>query len=183
MTPKPWPRLRRGREFDFSILKIREDVVADPRTGHEHPRVSIECADWVNVIAVTREGELVFVRQYRNAIRANTLEVAGGCIDPGEEPAHAAARELEEETGYVAGRLVPLGRVHPNPAMQTNRAYSFLALDCVKAHGGRQDAGEDIQVELRRREELPGLILSGEISHSLVVVAFYLETLRTAPGR
>lgn len=180
MTPKPWPRLRRGRAFDFTILKVREDVVADPRSGHEHLRVTLECADWVNVIAQTREGALVFVRQYRNGIRANTLEVPGGIIDPGEDPALAAARELEEETGYRAGRVEPLGWVHPNPAMQTNRTYSFVAYDCEKVHGGAQDAGEDIAVELHPREAVPRLILENQITHALVVVAFYLEGARAA---
>ena len=76
-------------------------------------------------------------------------------VDPGEDPALAAARELEEETGYVAGRLVALGPVHPNPALQANRCHSFLALDCVKRHEGRQDAGEDIAVELHPRAPCP----------------------------
>jgi 8-oxo-dGTP pyrophosphatase MutT (NUDIX family) len=178
MNPlQPWPRLRRGLEHDFRVIKVRQDVVADPRTGHEHPRVVIDSPDWVNIIAVTKDEQLVLIRQYRFGIAATTLEVPGGMVEPGEDPAEAAARELEEETGYVPGRVVRLGQVHPNPAIQSNRCHSFLALDCVKAHEGKQDAGEDITVELHPRSAVPQLILSGTISHSLVVVAFFLEHL------
>jgi hypothetical protein len=83
----------------------------------------------------------------------------------------------------VAGRVVPLGSVHPNPALQGNRCHSFLALDCVKRHEGRQDHGEDIAVELYPRAEVPRLILEGQITHSLVVVAFFLERLRAESSR
>ena len=179
---KPWPRLRRGLEHDYHILKIRQDVVADPRTGHEHPRVVIDSPDWVNIIAVTKDDQLVLIRQYRFGTNETTLEIPGGMVEPGEEPAVAAARELEEETGYVPGRVVRLGQVHPNPAIQSNRCHSYLALDCVKAHEGRQDQGEDITVELHPRSAVPQLILAGTITHSLVVVAFFLEHLRAAEG-
>ncbi|WNZ64057.1 hypothetical protein QEG98_10440 [Myxococcus sp. MxC21-1] len=67
--------------------------------------------------------------------------------------------------------------VHPNPAFQGNVCFNFLALDCVKRHEGRQDAGEDIAVELHPRADLPRLILEGHISHSLVVAAFFQERL------
>jgi 8-oxo-dGTP pyrophosphatase MutT (NUDIX family) len=182
-NPRPWPRLRRGLEHDFKVLKVRQDVVADPRTGHEHPRVRLECDDWVNVLALTAQDELILIRQYRFGTEAVTLEIPGGVIEPGEDPALAAARELEEETGYVAGRVEPLGSVHPNPALQGNRCHSFLALDCVKQHAGRQDEGEDILVQLYPRADVPRLILEGQITHSLVVVAFYLERLRAEAKR
>ncbi|MCK8501282.1 MULTISPECIES: NUDIX hydrolase [Myxococcus] len=177
-TVKPWLRLRQGMEHDYQVLTVREDQWADPRTNLEHPRVRVDCADWVNVIAVTPADELVLVRQFRFGTGADTLEVPGGMVDEGEDPAVAAARELEEETGYVAGRVIPLGWVHPNPALQDNRCFSFLALDCVKAHAGQQDEGEDIAVELHPRADAPRLILEGRITHSLVVGAFFLERLR-----
>ncbi|NOK39024.1 NUDIX hydrolase [Corallococcus exercitus] len=180
---KPWPRLRRGLEHDFTVVKVREDVVADPRTNLEHGRVRLECADWVNVIAVTKQDELVMVRQFRFGIDAPTLEVPGGVIDPGEDPATAAVRELEEETGYRAGRLEALGEVHPNPAFQSNRCFSYLALDCERVSDGNPDDGEDIAVELYPRADLPRLILEGHITHSLVVVAFFLERLRAEAKR
>ncbi len=175
---KPWRRLRRGLEQDYTVARVRQDWWADPRTEQEHPRVRVDCADWVTVIAVTPDEQLVLVRQFRFGVDASTLEVPGGIVEPGEPPEQAAARELEEETGYVPGRLVPLGQVHPNPAFQGNVCFSFVALDCVKRHDGRQDAGEDITVELHPRAALPQLILEGHITHSLVVAAFLLERLR-----
>jgi len=177
-SPRPWTRLRQGEPWDLKILKVREDAVADPRDGREHPRVILESPDWVNIIPVTRSGELVLIRQFRFGVWSPSLEIPGGMVDPGEEPEAAAIRELDEETGYHPDQVVPLGWVHPNPALQANRCHSFLALGCERIHEGRQEAGEDIVVELRRREEIPGLILNGEISHSLVVAAFFLEEHR-----
>lgn len=177
---KGWKRVRRGEARDFSILRIREDQVEDPRTGAHYPRVVIDCGDWVNVIPVTRAGEIVLIRQFRFGIWSDTLEIPGGMVDPGEDPEHAATRELEEETGFRPQRVVPLGAIHPNPAIQSNRCHSYLALDCEQVHAGRPEASEDIEVVLTPREEIPRLILDGRISHALVAVAFLLEHYRTA---
>jgi 8-oxo-dGTP pyrophosphatase MutT (NUDIX family) len=118
------------------------------------------------------------IRQFRFGIDANTLEIPGGMVEPGEEPMVAAARELEEETGYQPGRVVHLGTIHPNPAIQNNRCHSFVAFDCRKVHEGLQDTGEDISVELFDSSEIPALILSGEVTHSLVLNAFFFQRLR-----
>jgi ADP-ribose pyrophosphatase len=175
--PRAWRRVRQGLPADYQILKVREDLVADPRDGTEHPRVIIDCTDWVNIIPVTLGDEVVLVRQFRFGVWANTLEIPGGMVDAGEDPAAAAVRELEEETGYLPGRLVRLGVIHPNPAIQTNRCHIYLGLGCDRTGQRAPDAGEDLSVELHPRRVIPRLLRDGVITHSLVVAAFGLERL------
>lgn len=177
MSPRPWKRARQGAEHDFTILRVREDQVEDPRDGSLHPRVLIDAPDWVNVIAVTPDDRVVLIRQFRFGVWSSTLEIPGGMVDLGEDPAAAAARELEEETGFVPAEVRSLGWVHPNPALQNNRCHSYLALRCEKVHAGHPDPGEDIQVELRPRSDVPELIRRREITHSLVVAAFLLDSI------
>ena len=168
-----WRTLRRGTEHDYTILRIREDQVEDPH-GRAHPRVRIDCPDWVTVVALTTTGDAVMVRQYRAGIDAETLEIPGGIVDPGETPEAAARRELAEETGFRAGRWELLGVSHPNPALQSNRHHAFLALDCERVDAPRLDVGEDIRVELIPRARLPELVRTRAITHALVLVSLYL---------
>jgi ADP-ribose diphosphatase len=175
--PRPWKKTKEGVPRDYRIFRVREDEVEDPRNGSRHSRVFIDSVDWVNVIPVTTAGQVVLIRQFRFGILSNTLEIPGGMVEPGEDPAAAAVRELEEETGYRPAEVKPLGWVHPNPALQGNRCYCFLALGCEKVNQGHQDAGEDIEVELRDRDGVPELIRTGQITHSLVVAAFHLDSL------
>jgi 8-oxo-dGTP pyrophosphatase MutT (NUDIX family) len=177
-TPKEWNRLRTGAATDYTILRIREDTVADPRTGAGRPRVIIEAPDWVNIIPVTIDNQVVLIRQFRFGIWSTALEIPGGMVDPGEDPMTAALRELEEETGYVPrGRVIHLGKVHPNPAIMTNVCHSFLALGCERTGKVNPDVDEDIQVSLEPRARIPELLRTGAITHALVACAFLLERL------
>ncbi len=168
--------------LDFTVLKVRQDRVRDPRQGREHRRVVIEAPTWVTVLALTEAGEAVLVRQFRFGIWGETLELPGGIVEPGEPPLKAARRELEEETGYRPRRMKLLGRVHPNPALQDNWCYSFLAEDCRRVHDGRPDESEHLRVELHPEAALDGLIAGGEITHSLTVTALYFR-LAGLPGK
>lgn len=173
--PSPWTLLRERSRRDYRIFVSRTLDVADPRTGTEYIRTVLEGPDWVNVIPVTTRGEVVLVRQFRFGTWSNHLEIPGGMVDPGEDPAVAAPRELEEETGYRAGRVEALGWSHPNPAIQSNRLHSFLALDCELVGAPRQDTAEDIRVEVVPRAALRELVKRGEITHSLVLTTLLLD--------
>jgi ADP-ribose pyrophosphatase len=130
-------------------------------------------AHWVNVVAVTDKGKFVMARQYRNGTDKLTLEIPGGAIDPGEDPVIAAARELEEETGYTSQKLTLIGTAEPNPAFQTNLCYTYLATGAKKTSVQNLDPCEEIEVVEFSKEEIKQMIKSGEINHALVVAAFY----------
>ncbi len=117
-----------------------------PHTGREHSFYRLEGPDWVNVIAFTKELDLLVVEQYRHGINEATLEIPGGCCDPGETPLESAKRELLEESGFTSDSWISLGSCTPNPATQTNRAHSFLALDCEATAGRMAGARDTIKV-------------------------------------
>ncbi len=173
MTEK-WDKLDSTPQADYRVFSVRQDRTRSPATGREHDFYVIEADDWVNVIPLTPEGQVVCIRQYRHGTEEVTLEVPGGIIDPGETPADAARREMQEETGYAAESLVPLGAIAPNPAVQDNRCHTFLATG-ARPNGPQQlDGAEEIDIELVDRDAIPARVLDGQISHALVVVAFYL---------
>ncbi|MBU1702225.1 MAG: NUDIX domain-containing protein [Candidatus Eisenbacteria bacterium] len=123
---REWKLTSRRTLFESAPFRLREDRLVSPRTGDEAPYYVMECADWVNVVALTDDDQLVLVRQYRFGRETFTLEIPGGVVERGEDPAIAAARELREETGYACGAIEPLGWHEPNPAIQNNRVHSFV---------------------------------------------------------
>ena len=144
-----------------------------PTTGLEHTFYRIDSVDWVNVIPVTPEGEIVMVRQYRHGKRDLTLEIPGGMIDLGEDPAAAGARELLEETGYRGGPPEPFGGVNPNPALFGNVCHTFVIPQVEPVAEIQNGPTEETVVERVPIDQLRGLLAAGEIDHALVHVALY----------
>jgi 8-oxo-dGTP pyrophosphatase MutT (NUDIX family) len=140
----------------------------------------IEAPDWINVIPLTEDRRVLMVRQYRFGIEDFTLEIPGGMCDAGEAPEQAARRELREETGYEAGELVELGWVHPNPPIQNNRCYTFLAPRPVKVAEPEPDLHERFEQVSVPLADVRRLIAERAISHALVLAAFHLFGLTDA---
>jgi 8-oxo-dGTP pyrophosphatase MutT (NUDIX family) len=160
------------------------------RRVFEHPLLALEVEDdgarallrlrlpdWVNVVPITVDGDIVLVRQRRVGTQTDTLEVPGGVVDPGESPEEAALRELREETGGVPARLVPLGVVHPNPALQDNRCHQFLAVG-VRLGPPDPDDHEKIEVIVVPRARVRGWLDDGTLSHALVALALERALIR-----
>lgn len=168
-----WEKLESAVRGDFKVFRVREDRAVSPLSHEEFSFFVVEANDWMNVIPVTEDGRIVCVHQYRHGTEEVSLEIPGGVIDDGESALEAAHRELLEETGYEAETIEQIGVVTPNPAIQNNRCYTFLATNVRRVRDQRLDAMEDIAVELIAPADVPALIGSGVINHALVVGAFY----------
>jgi 8-oxo-dGTP pyrophosphatase MutT (NUDIX family) len=155
------------------VFTMKIEHYLSPRTGKEHDFYLIDSPDWVNVIPLTADGKVILVKQYRFGTKAFSLEIPGGMIDPGDTPASAASRELLEETGYAGDEPILLGKVNPNPAIHTNRCYTYLIRNVTFQNPPRQDSTEDIEVQKVPLSEIPPLIREGKITHALVIAAFY----------
>lgn len=161
-------------EHPLLALEVRQlKSVAEEDTARREAFV-LNTPDWVNVIPITEEGRILLIRQWRYGIEQFTLEIPGGVVEEGEDPKETASRELLEETGYRADRVVPLGMVHPNPAIHNNRTFTFLAQGLEQIGPPEGDGEEEIEVTGVRPEEIPELVRSGKITHSLVIAAFHL---------
>jgi 8-oxo-dGTP pyrophosphatase MutT (NUDIX family) len=186
---RPW--LRTGSEClaDFRVFKVRRDFRISPRTGAQHDFFVLECPDWVNVIALTPDGKIILIEQYRQGSESVELEIPGGVMDPGDStPAVTGARELREETGYEGDAARVISSIRPNPAIMMNTCYTVLIENCHLKHPVQFDHSEDVANMLVPVGDLPSLVAGGRIRHSLVVVALYhyelwrVGMLTNAPG-
>lgn len=144
---KPWTILESHQTFRDSFLSVRTDR-CQREDGHVVPTYHVlEFTEWVTMIPVTDDGNVVLIREYRHAGGVVLLGLPGGVMDPGEADREAAGRrELREETGYTAREMIPVGTCFPNPAVQNNQLHYYLATGCAKTHAQSLDANEEIEV-------------------------------------
>lgn len=166
-----WKKLGSEPGPEIPLFRVRVDVMRHPTSSMTFKRLVLETNDWVNVVAVTRDKEIVMVEQYRFGIGDLTTEPVAGMIDAGEDSLHAAKRELLEETGFGGGRWRYLGSVQANPAIHNNVCHLWLAEDVVAVQSPRPDPGEAIRVHLMSLDEIKKAIVSGRLKHPLGLAA------------
>lgn len=172
--PKPWQKLSSKPLGDFKIFRLRSDRLLSPRTGREHDFYVIDSVNWVNVVALTPERQLVMIEQYRHGSGTVELEIPGGMIDSRDaSPVAAGIRELREETGYAGENARIIGEVFPNPAIMSNTCFTVMLDHCQHRHPVEFDHGEDLVTRLVPIAEVPSLVAAGKIKHSLVIAALY----------
>ena len=168
-TEKPVTLLERRLAYQGKILKVYDDYV--DVGGHRTHWDFIHHMGAAAVLPVTEDGKIMLVRQYRHALSRFTLELPAGKLDSPDEPMiECAARELEEETGYRAGKLTPLLTVNTTVAFCDEKIGIFLAEELQKT-AQHLDEDEDIRVELWDLPDLYELIRRGEMTDSKTVSA------------
>lgn len=170
---QPWHVEERALLMENRLFKVRSRYARSPTSqGKQGLFYYMDSLDWVNVIALTPERQVVCIEQYRVGTDEVTLEVPGGMCDPGEAPLAAGLRELREESGYAGATARVIGAVTPNPAIQNNRCHTILVEGARREHALHLDDNEEIAVRLVPLERIDPLIRDGTIHHALVLAAF-----------
>jgi ADP-ribose pyrophosphatase len=153
----------------FSVQSIQ--------TASSEPYYLLDLADYVGVVAMTPDGKIVLVRQFRPVVDRITLELPSGHVEAGESPSDAARRELLEETGYDAPQLELLGEMTPDVGRLGNRLWCYFAPD-VRPASPPPPAEEGVSVALVDPQDLFARVASGEFDHALNVAVLLLAVLR-----
>lgn len=151
----PWLTLRRDK------VRLPNGVALDPYYVLEYP-------DWVNVIAITEEGFIVLIKQYRHGLGEIHYELpAGVCDSEDDNPLLSAKRELLEETGYGGGEWSKWMTLTANPGTHTNRSYTYIAKGVKRIQEPRPEETEDISIHLTHSQDLIDIIDTGKMIQSL----------------
>ena len=170
--PKPWQIEGSSYLIKSPWLTVRQDAVRLPNGGFMPDYYVFEYPNWVNVVAVTIDGQLILVRQYRHGSTEVGYELCAGTVDPTDGTSEsglllAAQRELLEETGYGGGHWQPFMTTSANTGTHTNLNYTFLATDVEWQQPQTLDNTEDITVHLASPEQALAIINSGQMVQAM----------------
>ncbi len=158
-----------SRKYEGNRISLRVDT-ARFDDGPAFDREIVEHPGSVVLVPITDDGKVLLIRQYRQAAEKFLLEASAGTREAGESPEVTAHRELQEEVGYKAGKLIPIGGSWVAPGYSTEYSYMYIATDLEEASLPSDD-GEDIVVEEVDFEDLNRLIADGELEDQMSIAA------------
>jgi ADP-ribose pyrophosphatase len=165
------PRLVSRREiYEGRVFGVTVDRFADDERGVEFDIEIVHHNGGAGTLAVTDEGTIVLIRQWRYPLGRFSLEIPAGRIEPGDVPEATARRELEEETGLRATRVEPLAEINSGPGFTTERLYLYLATG-LTASSQRLDEDERIEIVHLSMDEALAAVDDGRIDDAKTVVA------------
>ncbi|MGQ9843786.1 MAG: NUDIX hydrolase [Spirochaetota bacterium] len=172
-----WHIKKRDTVNKQRIFSIEKLLCYHPTKKINHDFYILNNPDWVNIVTIDTDGNIVLVKQHRLGTNDYTIETVAGLIDPGEDPLTSAHRELLEETGYRAQEIVFLKKLAANPAIMNNYIYFYCALNAHKVGQQSLDLAEDIEIMTLTPQQVLEYIQDGTINHSIIVTALLLYFL------
>ena len=145
----------------------RKDKCETPEGNIVDEYFVVELPTTCCAVAITEQGEVLMVRQYRHPVEEAILEIPGGFVDENETPEQAVKRELKEETGYEFSTIKKVGKIAANPGVLNNFTFLFLAQGGIKTGEQTLDTNELIEIEKISLQELKTLFLENRILQSL----------------
>lgn len=167
-----WTEGKKKELLKTKVMTVTS-INASAPDGSTGDYIVMDAKDWVVVIPVNGENFLM-VRQWRHGEKALSIEFPGGVIENGEAPEIAAARELKEETGFTAGKLIPLGTMNPNPALFSNHVHAYAAFDLHDSGSQHLDDDEFVNYMEISKKEVYQKMGTGEYFHALMASALCL---------
>ena len=178
MMIRKWEQISSDIVYQKKWMKIREESCRLPDGQVLNPYIIVDVPNFCNVFVVTEMEEVIFVKQYRHAAGIISLELPGGMIDEGEDPIKSVAREMKEETGYVSEEIELLFTVYPNPPLESNIAWFYIAKNAKNIHSRSLDQFEDIEVIKISKNDFLRMLLNNEFTHGAQVGAMYAAAIK-----
>jgi 8-oxo-dGTP pyrophosphatase MutT (NUDIX family) len=167
-APGGWETLSTRNVVADPWLRLDAEVVRTPSGTVLDPWWILDFPDWVLIVPITTNDELVLIRQWRQGARDFILEIPGGIIDPADIDAQqAAARELLEETGHSAASLQFVGHLWSDAARNTNRCHIILATGCTRVANPTPEPGETIETLLLPLPEARAMLRDGGMESAM----------------
>lgn len=175
---KPWKILSTKYLIQDRWMTLRADQCELPNGVVLDKYYIREINDFVQVVPINANGEILIVQQYRHGPQIISTEIPGGIVDPNEDPLTAAKRELLEETGCVAEHFESVPPFYTNPARNTNQAHTFIAHNARIEHPPQQEATEHIEFEFVSQDRVLKMLDAGQFDHALHVASLLMAFRR-----